>query len=165
MFICVLDVFMSLVLSVSVPQAFSSGKKSISRFLDYVNSGNCQNSRIYRFGDLSKKTRTEKSWILTVLRPPHLSPRPDWWAKRWMVRDPPMPSFGPHPCRAPPYLAGAFRKLSGLGPPEALCMPVHISAMLWLVWIPEACFSDNVSHVSPRDHFGGIKKLGLTIWV
>ena len=71
--------------------AFFLRKSSIPGFFDYVNSGNCQNCQnfnIYGFGDLSKKTRAEKSWILAVLRPPDLSPRPDWWPKRWMVRTP-----------------------------------------------------------------------------
>ena len=45
---------------------------------------------VYDVWDLSKKTRAGNSWILAVLRPPDLSPRPDWWPKRWMVRTPPM---------------------------------------------------------------------------
>ena len=40
--------------------------------------------------DLFKKTHAERSWILAALRPPDLSPRPDWWPKRWMVWTPPM---------------------------------------------------------------------------
>ena len=39
-------------------------KNNIPGFFDYVNSGNCQNCQnfnIYGFGDLSKKTRAEKS--------------------------------------------------------------------------------------------------------
>ena len=53
-------------------------KKSIPGFVDYVNSGNCQNCQnfsIYGIGDLSKKTRAEKSRILAVLRLPDLSRR------------------------------------------------------------------------------------------
>ena len=59
---------------------FFSWKNNIPGFFDYVNSGNCPNYQtfnIYGFGDLSKKTRAKKSWILAVLRPPDLSPRPD----------------------------------------------------------------------------------------
>ena len=43
---------------------FFSWKNNIPGFFDYVNSGNCQNCQnfnIYGFGDLSKKTRAEKS--------------------------------------------------------------------------------------------------------
>ena len=66
---------------------FFSWKNNIPGFFDYVNSGNCPNYQtfnIYGFGDLSKKTRAEKSWILAVLRPPDLSRRADWWTKRWI---------------------------------------------------------------------------------
>jgi hypothetical protein len=42
------------------------------------------------FPDPSKKTRTENTWILAVLRPPDLLPGPDWWPKRWMVCTPQM---------------------------------------------------------------------------
>ena len=44
--------------------AFFFRKKGHPWIFDYVNSGNCQNCQnfnIYGFGDLSKKTRAEKS--------------------------------------------------------------------------------------------------------
>lgn len=79
---------------------FFSGKTDIPRFVDYVNSGNCQNCQnfnIYGFGDLSKKTRAEKSWILVVLRAPDLSPRPHRWPKRWMVQNSFLGVYAPLP--------------------------------------------------------------------
>ena len=60
---------------------FFSWKNNIPGFVDYVNSGNCQNCQnfnIYEFGDLSKKTRAEKSGILAVLKPPDLTQRSVW---------------------------------------------------------------------------------------
>ena len=86
--ICVFYVFMNLVWHTNVPQAFLPCKKGVTWFGDYVNSGNCQNCQNYKhlcFGDLSKKTRAGKSWILAVLTRPDLAWRADWWTKRWTV--------------------------------------------------------------------------------
>ena len=57
----------ALVWPTSASQALFSWTNNIPGLVDYVNSGNCQNCQhfnIYWFGDLSKKKRTEKSWIL-----------------------------------------------------------------------------------------------------
>ena len=63
-----------------------SGKKGVTWFLDYVNSGNSQNYRYLCFWTLSKKACAGKSWIWAVLIRPELSRRADWWTKRWIVQ-------------------------------------------------------------------------------
>lgn len=39
-------------------------------------------------GTCLKDVRAEQLWILAVLRPPDLSPRPDWSPNRWVVWNP-----------------------------------------------------------------------------